>query len=82
MYKGREQDFRGWIPAYITGVLLLLFLIGCGRQFGSLESVDSLTPVDENLIVVGVSQVGSESVWRTANTESVQSVFTKENGYF
>lgn len=36
----------------------------------------------ENLTVVGVSQVGSESVWRTANTESIQRVFTKENGYF
>lgn len=35
-----------------------------------------------DLIVVGVSQVGSESVWRTANTESLQRVFTKENGYF
>ncbi len=35
-----------------------------------------------NLIVVGVSQVGSESVWRTANTESLQKTFTKENGYF
>lgn len=41
-----------------------------------------LTPIDESLIVVGVSQVGSESVWRTANTASIQNVFTKENGYF
>ena len=40
------------------------------------------TPVDENLIVVGVSQLGSESVWRTANTASIQEVFTKEKGYF
>ena len=37
---------------------------------------------DENLIVVGVSQIGSESVWRTANTASIQRAFTKENGYF
>lgn len=41
-----------------------------------------MTPVDENLIVVGVSQIGSESVWRTANSTSIQNVFTKENGYF
>jgi len=34
------------------------------------------------LIVVGFSQIGSESVWRTANTESMEQTFTKENGYF
>ena len=31
---------------------------------------------------MGLSQLGSESGWRTANTESVQSVFTSGNGYF
>lgn len=33
-------------------------------------------------IVVGVSQLGSESRWRTANTESVQKAFTQKNGCF
>ncbi len=47
-----------------------------------IEGVDALTPTDESLIVVGVSQVGSESVWRTANTNSIQETFTTENGYF
>ena len=37
---------------------------------------------DEDLIVVGVSQLGSESTWRTAHTESVQNALTAENGYF
>ncbi|WP_077613154.1 ABC transporter substrate-binding protein [Clostridium sp. Marseille-P2415] len=32
-------------------------------------------------IVVGFSQVGAESDWRTANTESMKSTFTEENGY-
>lgn len=36
----------------------------------------------EDLTVIGVSQVGSESVWRTENTNSVQNTFCKENGYF
>jgi len=35
----------------------------------------------DELIVVGFSQVGAESDWRTANTESMQSTFTEENGY-
>lgn len=32
-------------------------------------------------IVVGFSQVGAESDWRTANTESMKSTFTTKNGY-
>lgn len=32
-------------------------------------------------LVVGFSQVGAESDWRTANTESMKSTFTTENGY-
>lgn len=35
----------------------------------------------DDLIVVGYSQIGAESDWRTANTESFKSTFTKENGY-
>ena len=32
-------------------------------------------------ITVGFSQVGAESDWRTANTESMKSTFSEENGY-
>ena len=34
-----------------------------------------------DLITVGYAQVGAESDWRTANTESFKSTFTEENGY-
>lgn len=34
-----------------------------------------------DLIVVGFSQVGAESDWRTANTESMKNTFTEANGY-
>lgn len=62
---------------------VLFFLSGCGGQQPEREEDDDMmTPVDKNLIVVGVSQLGSESVWRTANTASIQRVFTKERGYF
>lgn len=36
----------------------------------------------ESLISVGFSQLGSESIWRTANTNSVRETLTEENGYF
>lgn len=35
---------------------------------------------DGDLIKVGFSQLGAESGWRTANTESVKASLTKENG--
>lgn len=62
-------------------IMLLFCAAGCGKTFDT-ETEDKYIPKDENLIVVGVSQIGSESVWRTANTASIQRVFTKENGYF
>lgn len=63
-------------------MLLLPVLSGCGKEKEEEQTEDTLAFADESLIVVGVSQVGSESVWRTANTASIQNIFTKENGYF
>ncbi len=39
------------------------------------------TEEKKDLLVVGFSQVGAESDWRTANTESMKSTFTEANGY-
>lgn len=39
------------------------------------------TASDGELITVGFAQVGHESDWRTASTQSCQDVFTEENGY-
>lgn len=66
----------------LFGTLILVFLLlaGCGKQFDIRDPGETWTE-DEELIVVGVSQIGSESVWRTANTASIQSIFTRENGY-
>ena len=36
---------------------------------------------DSDLIVVGFSQLGSESDWRTANTKSIQNALTEANGF-
>lgn len=66
----------------LCGILILVFLLlaGCGKQFDIGDPGETWAE-DEELIVVGVSQIGSESVWRTANTASIQSIFTRENGY-
>lgn len=41
----------------------------------------SADPAVEKLTVIGMCQVGAESDWRVANSESMKSVFTEENGY-
>ena len=40
------------------------------------------TEIDENLIVVGVSQLGAESDWRIAQTNSIKESLTAENGFY
>lgn len=51
-----------------------LLISGCGTKTPEQEP-------ETELIVVGVSQVGAESDWRVANSESMKAVFTEENGY-
>lgn len=36
---------------------------------------------DDDLITVGFAQTGSESGWRAANTESMKTAFSEENGF-
>lgn len=64
-------------------VVAAICLCGCGsvkKQSGQ----DGMVPAEltEDLIVVGFSQLGSESVWRTAHTASIQEQLTKEKGFF
>ncbi len=67
-------------------VLLLTVVTGCGLFDSSLkeeEEVESLSPEENgDLLVVGFSQLGSESVWRTAHTNSIQQALSEKNGYF
>lgn len=62
---------RYWLCAILV---FALSLPGCKAEIPAEEA-------EENLIVVGVSQVGAESDWRVANSESIKAVFTEENGY-
>lgn len=59
----------------LLAVLAVLFLNACGTD---IEPEDSSGPP---LITIGLSQVGAESDWRVANSESMKAVFTEENGY-
>lgn len=73
-----------WLMFLVTACLLT----GCTFQ----ETETSHLPLEledeeliehsEEYIIVGFSQVGSESDWRIASTESFQKVFSAENGYY
>lgn len=60
----------------VLTVLAVVFGSACGAP-----QVPQGEPAEEELIVVGMSQVGAESDWRVANSESMKAVFTEENGY-
>jgi simple sugar transport system substrate-binding protein len=64
--------------------LFLALLIASGGFTGKNtgELLEESEEADENLIVVGFSQLGSESVWRLTHTQSIQEALSKENGFF
>ena len=69
-------------------ILLCIFFVGlialasCSLsplkdlQNNNAENTDN---IDSNLIIVGFSQLGSESDWRTANTKSIQNALVEKN---
>ncbi len=66
----------------ITVFVLLLLIVGCGKKSASKEMATETESTTMNeYIVVGVSQLGAESDWRSANTASIKETFVKENGY-
>lgn len=71
---------RKWIAALLTTAMVAGLAAGCGGGGGSEESSGSSEGGDD-VITVGFSQVGAESDWRTANSESMKSTFSEENGY-
>ena len=74
------------IAALLTAIAVAT--TGCGPFTGfsvyDVTSGDSgiETMSDDALISVGFSQLGSESTWRSANTESVKASLSTNNGFF
>ncbi|MBO4926142.1 MAG: ABC transporter substrate-binding protein [Clostridia bacterium] len=61
----------------LLAVLCLPLLLGGCRE----QAVPPSSAEGNDLIVVGFSQVGAESDWRKANTLSMQTALSPENGY-
>jgi simple sugar transport system substrate-binding protein len=59
-----------------VAVCFVVLLCGCANV-----EQPTVEASEDNLIVVGFSQVGAESEWRVANTESMKATLSEENGY-
>lgn len=67
------------VIAVIALLLMGVLVVSCKKAM-----TDSNTTKDnpsEDKIVIGFSQLGAESDWRSANTKSIREAFTEENGY-
>ena len=85
----KEKNSLGFGRRMEQGALLVflcvVFLCACSPfdpREAEKSSVLQSEQENEDLISVGFSQLGSESIWRTANTNSVKSTLTEENGFF
>ena len=63
-------------------LFLSLLIAGGGFQKTIPEDQEDEHVLEDDLIVVGFSQLGSESVWRATHTQSIQEALSKENGFF
>lgn len=59
--------------SWILCAAMAVNVVGC--------TADKPEPQDKELYVIGFSQVGSESDWRIANTQSMIDTFTEDKGY-
>jgi len=69
----------------LAGIALLgavaLVATGCAGGAGGNTGGDGGDGGDDGPISVGFAQTGSESGWRSANTESMKTAFSAENGF-
>ncbi|GAA4735499.1 ABC transporter substrate-binding protein [Isoptericola chiayiensis] len=78
----RKMWMRGTIAAVSAAAMLALG--ACSSEPASEESGGSESAEGsggDELISIGFSQVGAESGWRAANTQSIQDTLTEENGF-
>lgn len=67
--------------AAILFTLLLAAVYSAYVLFAARRPDSPKQQVQDDYIVIGFSQLGAESDWRNANTESMKNTFTKQNGY-
>ncbi len=70
-----------WLVVLIL-IICTFSAVACGLSEDKKEQEQAPEKsTEEDLIVIGFSQLGAESDWRSENTKSMQSTFTEEKGY-
>ena len=76
---------RKLVSVLLCAAMVMTMAIGCGgkKEAATEDGGDSAATEDSgsDLITVGFAQVGAESDWRMANSESMKETFSEENGY-
>ncbi len=74
---------KKFLAKALSVVMAAALLTGCGGGGGNDKASSGGSSGDSgsDVITVGFSQVGAESDWRTANSESMKSTFSEANGY-
>ncbi len=67
---------KKFLSGFVVVGAIALTLSGCAASGGAGEG-----GAGSDLITVGFAQTGSESGWRAANTESMKTAFSEENGF-
>lgn len=68
--------------AIIMILVVCVLAAGCGGSRKAEKEQEAVqTTATAEKIVVGFSQLGAESDWRSANSKSMKETFTSENGY-
>ena len=65
------------LSAVCVSMMCCIMVAGCGSSRSEEENVSAAN----ESIVVGFSQLGAESDWRSANSESMRNAFTADKGY-
>ena len=78
-----KKNFFKKMAAGVLVAAMAFSLSACGGNDASNSNENTGNSADSSNepITVGFSQVGAESDWRTANTESMKSTFSEANGY-
>ena len=79
--SGKNVRFKCFSEIELKSIFLISCLLFLVLILTSCSAPQKTGSEESDLIVVGFSQVGSESDWREANTVSMVEAFSVENGY-
>jgi ABC-type sugar transport system substrate-binding protein len=72
---------RRWLPFLVLTIVLAMAAASCGGDDDTSSDGATTTAAASGTVTVGFAQTGSESGWRSANTESMKAAFSEANGF-